>query len=72
MSRDDRPSEVLDADGRPRSLRGRIRLAFRRDPTRGLVILLLALFGLSFLVAGVVVFWSDIVGFVLGPFGSLV
>lgn len=71
MSRDDRPPEVLDADGRPTSLRGRIRLAFRRDPTRGLVVVLLALFGLSFLVAGVVVFWSDIVGLLLDLLRSL-
>lgn len=72
MSRNDAPSEVLEADGRPTSLRGRIGLAFKRDPTKGLVVLLLALFGLSFLLAGVVVFWNDIVGLLIDFFGSLV
>lgn len=63
MSRDDDPGEVYDERGRPLSLGGRIRLAFRADPTKGAVVFLLLLFGVAFLLAGVVVFWSDILAF---------
>lgn len=63
---DDRRTEVLDEDGRPLSFAGRVRLAFRRDPTKGVVVLLLLLFGAAFLIAGVVVFWNDVVSLLLG------
>lgn len=63
---DGQRAEVLDEENRPVSLAGRVRLAFRRDPTKGVVVLLLLLFGLSFLVAGVVVFWDDLVSSLVG------
>lgn len=52
---DDRPDD-------PRSLPfgSRLRLAFREDPTKGLVVLALFLFGLAFLVAFFVAFWPEI------------
>lgn len=63
---DGQRAEVLDEENRPMSLAGRVRLAFRRDPTKGVVVLLLLLFGLSFLVAGIVVFWDDMVSSLVG------
>lgn len=65
---DDRRAEVLDENGQPLSMAGRVRLAFRRDPTKGAVVLLLLLFGVTFLVAGVVVFWNEIVSLFLNLF----
>lgn len=68
VSRPEESPEVLDADGRPTSLGGRIRLAFRADPTKGLVVLVLFLLGLSFLVAGIAVFWEELLNLVLDLF----
>lgn len=59
---------MVDEEEQPLSVADRIRLAFRRDPTKGVLVLLLLLFGVSFLVAGLVVFWNDIVSLLVGLF----
>lgn len=55
-------------DRRPPTLGEQVRIAFREDPTKGLYVLLLFLLGFGFLVAGVVVFWDQLLEWFLGLF----
>lgn len=59
-------SEDRDRPVRELSFGQRLRLAFAERPLRGLVVLFLLLLALGFLVAGVLEFWSAIVGALFG------